>query len=43
VGWVLGIGKSAIEVGSDKVWAGDESVPCLGNAPESNERLHRQS
>jgi hypothetical protein len=43
VGWVLGIGKRATEVGGDELRAGDERAPCLGNAPESDERLHRQS
>jgi hypothetical protein len=42
VGWV-GIGKSTIEVGGNEVRAGDERAPCLGNASESGERLHRQS
>jgi hypothetical protein len=43
VGWVLGIGKSAAEVGGDEMGAGDERAPCLGNAPESDHRLHGQS
>jgi hypothetical protein len=43
VGWVLGDGKSAAEVGGDEMWAGDERAPCLGNAPEFDDRLHGQS
>jgi len=30
------------EVGGDEMGAGDERAPCLGNAPESDDRLHRQ-
>ncbi len=43
MGWVLGIGKSAIEVGGDEVGAYNQRAPCLANAPESDERLHWQS
>jgi hypothetical protein len=43
VGWVLGVGKSAAEVGGDEMGAGDERAPCLKNALESDHRLHGQS
>jgi hypothetical protein len=29
VGWVLGVGKNAAEVGGDEMGAGDERAPCL--------------
>jgi hypothetical protein len=45
VGWVVGVGfgKSATEVGGDELGACNHRAPCLGNAPESDERLHGQS
>jgi len=42
-GLLLGVGKRAIEVGGDEVGAGDKRAPFLGNAPESDQRLRRQS
>jgi len=43
VGWVFLVGKSPAEVGGDEMGARNERAPCLGNAPEFDDRLHGQS
>jgi hypothetical protein len=40
---ILGVGKSAAEVGGDEMGAGDERAPCLENTPEFDDRFHGQS